>query len=33
MGIFSGEELRQMATKADITIMNEPEKAQFSAMV
>ncbi len=33
MGIFTGEELRQMATKADMTIMNEPERAQFSEVV
>lgn len=33
MGIFSGEELKSQAVKADITIMNEPERAQFQKMV
>lgn len=33
MGIYSDEELREMATLADITIMNEPERIQFESMV
>lgn len=33
MGIFSGEELKAQVVKADITIMNEPERAQFKKMV
>ena len=29
MGIFSGNELREMTIKSDLTIMNEPERIQF----
>jgi adenosine kinase len=33
MGIFSGEELRSLTVLADITIMNEPERAQYLSLV
>lgn len=33
MGIFSWEELKRMVIQANITIMNEPEKAQFQEIV
>ena len=32
MGIFSGEELREMVTLADMTIMNEPERVTFQSI-
>ncbi len=32
MGVFSGEELRDMTAKSDITIMNEPERIQFQTL-
>jgi adenosine kinase len=32
MGIFTGEELRDMVTKSDISVMNEPERIQFQTM-
>lgn len=32
MGIFTGEELKDMVAKSDISIMNEPERAQFETM-
>ncbi len=33
MGIFSGEDLKTQVIKADVTIMNEPERLQFQRMV
>lgn len=33
MGIFSAQELKEQVVKADITIMNEPERVQFQKMV
>jgi hypothetical protein len=33
MGIFSGEELKEMTIKSNITMMNEPERAQYKSMV
>ncbi len=33
MGIFSRDELISLAIKSDITIMNEPERAQFESIV
>jgi hypothetical protein len=33
MGIFSGDELREMTELADITIMNEPERVQYLSIV
>lgn len=32
MGIFSGDELMEMTTLADITLMNEPERTQFMSI-
>jgi sugar/nucleoside kinase (ribokinase family) len=33
MGIFGADELREMTELADITIMNEPERAQYLSIV
>lgn len=33
MGIFSAEELQSCTIRSDITIMNEPERAQFESIV
>jgi adenosine kinase len=33
MGIFSGDELREMTIASDISIMNEPERVQYREIV